>query len=40
MQPMAIPSIGGMSVSLIALFIVPCLFRAVEELKWKKRRRA
>ena len=31
MQPMATPSIGGMSVSLITLFIVPCLFRAAEE---------
>lgn len=39
MQPMATPSIGGMSVSLITLFIVPCLFCAVEEWKWKKRRR-
>ena len=39
MQPMAIPSIGGMSVSLITLVIAPCLFCAVEEWKWKKRRR-
>lgn len=36
MQPMAIPSIGGMAVSLITLFIVPCLFCAVEEWKWKR----
>ncbi|MCR1793112.1 efflux RND transporter permease subunit [Leptospira sp. id769339] len=36
MQPMAIPSIGGMTVSLVTLFIVPCLFCAVEEWKFKK----
>ncbi|MEW6077914.1 MAG: efflux RND transporter permease subunit [Thermodesulfobacteriota bacterium] len=35
MQPMAIPSVGGMTVSLITLFIVPCLFSAVEEWKWR-----
>ncbi|PJZ69676.1 CusA/CzcA family heavy metal efflux RND transporter [Leptospira perolatii] len=33
MQPMAIPSVGGMTVSLITLFIAPCLFCAIEE--WK-----
>jgi len=37
MQPMAIPSIGGMAVSLITLFIVPCLFSAVEEWRWDKK---
>ena len=37
MQPMAIPSVGGMVVSLITLFIVPCVFCAVEEWKWKRR---
>jgi len=36
MQPMAIPSVGGMAVSLITLFIVPCVFSAVEEWKWKR----
>ena len=36
MQPMAIPSIGGMAVGLITLFIVPCVFCAVEEWKWKR----
>jgi Cu(I)/Ag(I) efflux system membrane protein CusA/SilA len=36
MKPMAIPSVGGMAVSLITLFIVPCLFCAVEEWKWRK----
>ncbi len=36
MQPMAIPSVGGMALSLITLFIVPCVFSAVEEWKWKR----
>jgi Cu(I)/Ag(I) efflux system membrane protein CusA/SilA len=36
MRPMAIPSVGGMAVSLITLFIVPCVFCAVEEWKWKR----
>jgi Cu(I)/Ag(I) efflux system membrane protein CusA/SilA len=36
MKPMAIPSVGGMAVSLITLFIVPCLFSAVEEWKWRR----
>ncbi len=36
MQPMAIPVMGGMAVSLITLFIVPCMFCAVEEWKWKR----
>jgi Cu(I)/Ag(I) efflux system membrane protein CusA/SilA len=36
MQPMAIPSVGGMVVSLfVTIFIAPCLFCAVEEWKWK-----
>jgi len=39
MQPMAIPMMGGMTVSLITLFVVPCVFCAVEEWKWKRRRR-
>ena len=38
MKPMAIPSVGGMAVSLITLFIVPCVFCAVEEWKWKRAR--
>ncbi len=37
MQPMAIPSVGGMAVQLITLFIVPCIYCWVEE--WKLRRR-
>ena len=36
MRPMAIPVMGGMTVSLITLFIVPCLFSAVEEWKWRR----
>jgi Cu(I)/Ag(I) efflux system membrane protein CusA/SilA len=39
MKPMAIPSVGGMAVSLITLFIVPCVFCAVEEWKWKRAQR-
>lgn len=39
MQPMAIPSMGGMTVSLITLFIVPCVFSAVEEWKWSRTHR-
>jgi Cu(I)/Ag(I) efflux system membrane protein CusA/SilA len=31
MQPMAIPSIGGMSIQLITLFIAPCLYCLVQE---------
>jgi len=41
MQPMAIPSVGGMVVSvLVTIFIVPCLFCAVEEWKWTRAQRA
>ncbi|MBM3225754.1 MAG: hypothetical protein FJZ47_18415, partial [Candidatus Tectomicrobia bacterium] len=36
MQPMAMPAVGGMTVQLITMFIVPCLFCAVEEWKWKR----
>ncbi len=39
MQPMAIPSVGGMAVQLITLFIVPCIFCAVEEWKWVRAQR-
>jgi copper/silver efflux system protein len=37
MQPMALPSVGGMALSLITLFIVPCVYCWVEE--WKLTRR-
>jgi Cu(I)/Ag(I) efflux system membrane protein CusA/SilA len=36
MQPMAIPSVGGMTVQLITLFIAPCIYCAVQE--WLYRR--
>ncbi len=39
MQPMAIPSVGGMAIQIITLFIVPCLFCAVEEWKWVRAQR-
>jgi copper/silver efflux system protein len=40
MQPMAIPSVGGMIVSvLVTIYIAPCLFCAVEEWKWKRAQR-
>jgi len=39
MKPMAIPSIGGMSVAVVTIFIVPALFCAVEEWKWKRAQR-
>jgi Cu(I)/Ag(I) efflux system membrane protein CusA/SilA len=36
---MAIPSVGGMAVSLITLFIVPCVYCWVEERKLLSRNR-
>ncbi len=36
MQPMAIPSVGGMAVQLITLFIAPCIYCLVKE--WQFRR--
>ncbi len=38
MQPMAIPSVGGMSVALITLFVIPCCYCLVKE--WQFRRHA
>ena len=39
MQPMAIPLVGGMVVSvLVTIFIAPCLFCAVEEWTRAQRR--
>lgn len=35
MQPMAIPSVGGMSVALITLFVIPCCYCLVKE--WQLR---
>jgi copper/silver efflux system protein len=40
MKPIALPSLGGMAVSVITMFIVPCLFSAIEEWKWKRRKAA
>lgn len=37
MQPMAIPSVGGMAVGAITLFIVPCIFCWVEEARVRRR---
>ncbi|MBA4149629.1 MAG: efflux RND transporter permease subunit [Verrucomicrobia bacterium] len=40
MQPMAIPAVGGMVVSLtVSMFLVPCVFSLVEEWKWKRAQR-
>jgi len=39
MKPIALPSLGGMAVSVVTMFIVPCLFCAVEEWKWKRAQR-
>ena len=40
MQPMAIPSIGGLAVSLcVSIFIAPTMFCAIEEWKWKRAQR-
>jgi copper/silver efflux system protein len=36
MRPMAIPSVGGMAVQLITLFIAPCLYCAVMERRLRK----
>ncbi|MEM6295506.1 MAG: efflux RND transporter permease subunit [Myxococcota bacterium] len=33
MMPMALPSVGGMAIELMTLFVVPVLFCAVEELR-------
>ena len=36
MMPMALPSIGGMTVALITIFVVPTLYSLVEELKLRR----
>ena len=38
MVPMALPLVGGMSIALITLFVVPTLYCAVEERKRGRRR--
>jgi Cu(I)/Ag(I) efflux system membrane protein CusA/SilA len=37
MQPMAIPSVGGMSIQLITLFIAPCVYCLVQEAIFRRR---
>jgi Cu(I)/Ag(I) efflux system membrane protein CusA/SilA len=37
MIPMALPSVGGMTLALLTMFTVPVLFCMVEEIKWKAR---
>lgn len=37
MQPMAIPSVGGMAIQLITLFVAPCVYSAVMERKVRSR---
>ena len=39
MVPMAIPSFGGMTVVLLAVFVVPTLYCALEEFKWRAKTR-
>lgn len=39
MQPMAIPSVGGMAVQLITMFVAPCLYCLVKEWQFKRHRR-
>jgi Cu(I)/Ag(I) efflux system membrane protein CusA/SilA len=39
MVPMAIPSFGGMAVNLITLFLVPVLYAAIQEMRFKTRSR-
>ncbi len=40
MQPMAIPSVGGMSVALITLFVIPCCYCLVKEWQLQRSRSA
>ena len=40
MQPMAIPSVGGMTVQLITLFIAPCIYCLVMEWQLERRLKA
>ncbi len=40
MQPMAIPSVGGMAVALITLFVIPCLYCLVKEWHFRFQHRA
>lgn len=40
MQPMAIPSVGGMAVQLITFLVAPCIYCLVMEWQFKRRRLA
>ena len=37
MQPMAIPSVGGMAVQLITFLLAPCLYCLVKEAQFRRR---
>ncbi len=39
MVPMAIPSVGGMTVALVTIFVVPTLYCWVEEIKLRRKQR-
>lgn len=39
MQPMAIPSVGGMTIQLVTLFIAPCIYCMVQEIQFRRRLR-
>jgi Cu(I)/Ag(I) efflux system membrane protein CusA/SilA len=39
MQPMAIPSVGGMAVSAVTIFVVPAIYCLVQEWRLKRRLR-
>lgn len=40
MQPMAIPSVGGMTIQLMTLFIAPCIYCMVQESVLRRRMRS
>ena len=40
MVPMAIPSVGGMAMVMVTVFVVPTLYCWVEEVKWRRAARA
>jgi Cu(I)/Ag(I) efflux system membrane protein CusA/SilA len=40
MVPMALPSVGGMAIELITLFVVPVLYCWVEEMRTRRALRA
>lgn len=38
MIPIALPSLSDKTVNVITMFIVPCLFSAIEKWKWERAR--